>query len=150
MDYPLLGAMGIFFCLSFIMAWTIDKLPVWCQTSWFIISVWGIFFVGLAIIMLYPASYPYIFAQALIFLAALPGMMWLDYLQKRSRVSYWEKTGNVPTQRIIYVSDILDRLAFWWTRRRVELDDELETDFIFEPDNDNCNNHVSSCSIHSK
>lgn len=75
----------LYFCLSFLMAYTIRKLPAYCQSSWFLISTWGIFWVAVGYLLVHPEAYWHIWNLALIFLAALPGMMLLDYWQKRDR-----------------------------------------------------------------
>ena len=113
------------------------------------VSVWGITWVNVIYGVLYPEAWPHIYRLAILFIAALPGMMRLDHLQKKSRVSYWEKTGDVPERRVIYLSDILDRLAFWWTRRRIECDfDELENDILSEHHNGHHHGNDSDRSIY--
>lgn len=109
-DMPLLGVAAVYFCLSWLMAWVILKLPVFCQTSWSLISVWGIVFVNLAEAWLRwnqsMLAQQVVTDIAIIFFAAFPGMLYLDFRQKQFRVTYWEKQG-LPDElqsRIIYLN----------------------------------------------
>ena len=131
-DVPLWGVAAVFCGLSFLMAWVIDKLPVWCQSSWFIISVWGIFWINFAYGVIHPEAWVHIYKIAVIFLASLPGMMLLDYLQKQSMVSYWEREGlpEGMTGRVVYLSDLVDRFVWWWTRRKIN-DNFQDLDYLF-------------------
>ena len=121
-DIPLWSVAVVFWGLSFLMAWVIDKLPVWCQSSWFIISVWGIFWVNFSYGAIHPEAWIHIYKIALVFLFALPGMMYLDHLQKQSRVSYWERKGLPKGMqgRVVYLSDLIDKFVWWWTRRKID------------------------------
>lgn len=135
-DAPLIWTALLFLGLSFLLALFVNALPVWCQTSWFIVAVIGITCVGTATGIIDPTAWPALRKMAFIFIAALPGMMYLDYLQKKSRVAYWEKCGP-PKElqtRIFYLSELLDRLAFWWTRRRIA--NELEDNNLHKRDSD--------------
>jgi len=120
-DAPLLGVAVIYFCLSWLMAWVILKLPVFCQTSWSLISVWGIGWAGLAEAWLrwnQPMLAQQVIADlCIIFVAAFPGMLFLDFKQKQYRVTYWEKQG-LPDElenRIIYLNrrSVLNWLAVY-------------------------------------
>lgn len=142
-DWPLVGVALLFFGLSFLMARLVDRLPVWCQTSWFLVAVWGIFWINFAYGVIHPEAWGHIRNLAIIFLAALPGMMALDHLQKKSRVSYWEREGIPPEAqgRIIYLSELIDRFVEWWLWLRIK--HELKDLSIPEPDNSD-----SDCRIH--
>ena len=116
LDLSLLGVAVLFAGLSFVMAWVVLRLPVFCQTSWSLISVWGIASVGLAEAWLRwntPMLAQWVIADlACIFIAAFPGMLYLDIAQKRKRITYWEKVG-VPFQlknHPVYLRDALERI----------------------------------------
>jgi hypothetical protein len=116
LDLSLLGVAVLFAGLSFIMAWVVLRLPVFCQTSWSLISVFGIASVGMAEAWLrWNQS---VMAQwvivdlAIIFLAAFPGMLYLDIAQKRKRITYWEKVG-IPFQlknHPVYLREAIERI----------------------------------------
>lgn len=97
MDYPLVGTAVLYFCLSWLMAYIIRRLPVYCQTSWSLISTWGILWATVGETLLRwgqcYTSYQFMTDLAIIFLAAFPGMLYLDFMQKKERITFWEKNG---------------------------------------------------------
>jgi len=115
LDLSLLGVAVLFFFLSFIMCFVIRKLPIYCQTSWSLISVWGIAFVGIAEAWLRwdkPMLAQWVIIDlCVIFAASFPGMLLLNTLQKREWLEYWRMSG-VPVYRVI------ERI---WTRKKVLL-----------------------------
>lgn len=124
----LLVSMVIFFLLSFLLAESVWRLPVWCQ-SWTLTSVWGIFATGMFVVMVYPESYPYIKFMAFVFIAAYPGMLWLEFRQRWARVNYWESNGLPPQlqDKPIFWSHKADNLLEWvndkldgWAMNRVQ------------------------------
>lgn len=59
--------------------------------------------------------------MALVFLSAFPGMLWLEFRQRWSRVHYWEREG-LPEEmldRPMYWEDKIDRWVEWWIDRRM-------------------------------
>lgn len=123
LDLSLLGVAVLFAGLSFVMAWIVLRLPVFCQTSWSLISVWGIASVGIAEAWLrwnQPMLAQWVIADlAIIFIASYPGMLYLDLMQKRKRITYWENQG-IPKQlknHPVYLRDAI-------TRIRDELEDK--------------------------
>lgn len=115
LDAELLKVAGLFSCLSFLMCFIIRKLPIYCQTSWSLISVWGIACVGAAEAWLrwnQPMLAQWVIVDlCVIFLAAFPGQLMLNTLQKREWLEYWRMAG-VPVYRVI------ERI---WTRKKVLL-----------------------------
>lgn len=86
----------LFFVLSVVLGVAIWHLPVWCQ-SWTITSTWGIACTGLYVMLIYPESVPYVQFMGICFLGAFPGMLALEFYQRRARVWYWESKG-LPEQ----------------------------------------------------
>ncbi|MBI1879709.1 MAG: hypothetical protein HYR94_16060 [Chloroflexi bacterium] len=118
-DWLVWGTAILFFGLSFVKLWVIRQLPVYCQTSWSLISVVGITSVCMAYIAIHPEAYVHVRNISIIFLFALPGMYILDILQKLDRVNYWETKG-VPSKLVgkpLYLKDVLRRF-----RRNDEVD----------------------------
>lgn len=118
----------LFFLLSIILGVAIWNLPVWCQ-SWAITSTYGITMVGLYTMLIYPESVPYIQFMGLCFLGAFPGMLGLEFCQRRARIWYWENRG-LPEQlqgKPIFWSHHADNLLEWigykldeWAVNRIE------------------------------
>jgi len=132
--------------LSFIMAFTIWQLPVWCQSSWFLISSWGILWVCVGYTLYDPTAYPHIIKLAVIFLFALPGMMFLDYKQRQARVLYWEHEG-IPEElrcKFIYLGEVIDTLCNWWITRRFKDEAIYEAMDIVNNNSDNPDNNNRS------
>lgn len=73
--------MVVFLILGGVMGWVIYRLPVICGLLWWLSSVWGILAIGTTILIMYPQSWPYIWRMALLFLAALPGIMIANFEQ---------------------------------------------------------------------
>jgi hypothetical protein len=116
LDLSLLGVAVLFAGLSFVMAWIVLRLPVFCQSSWSLISVWGIASVGIAEAWLRwntPMLAQWVIVDlCIIFLASFPGMLYLDIQQKRKRITYWERVG-VPFQlknHPVYLKDAITRI----------------------------------------
>jgi len=100
MDIGLLGVALCFGVLSIIAALVIIRLPVYYQI-WSLIGQQMVMWIGLAEAWLRwdtpMLAQHVIFDLAFIFLFAFPGLLWLDYQQRKQRISYWEQ-GNYPDE----------------------------------------------------
>jgi hypothetical protein len=100
LDLPLLYVAVFFGVTSIILALVIIRLPVYFQV-WSLIGQQLVMWIGLAEAWLRwdtPMLAQHVIADiAVIFLFAFPGMVLLDYMQRKQRISYWEK-GNYPDE----------------------------------------------------
>lgn len=101
----------VFFCLSFILAKVVLRLePIPCQMSWSVISVWGIMWVVSSVFLYTIWFQPDVSISWLywslwyVFLAALPGMLWLNWQQIRLWRSEIQK-------RDVEIAVLKDKLA---------------------------------------
>jgi len=119
LDIGLLGVALFFGVLSLVAALVIIRLPVYCQI-WSLIGQQLVMWIGLAEAWLRwdrPMLVQHvIFDIGVIFLAAFPGMVLLDYLQRKQRISYWEK-GNYPDEladKNFHIDILLGLIAVLW------------------------------------
>lgn len=107
LDLPLPGTMAVFFTLGWAMAWVIYRLPVICGFLYWLISTYGILSVGVAVYLIWPESRPYIWRLAFIFLAALPGLMVVNFEQLKRLIRIFDKCNvtRQTTGEIIYFRD---------------------------------------------
>ena len=100
LDLPLFGVATFFGVTSIILALVIIRLPVYFQV-WSLIGQQIVMWIGLAEAWLrWDTSMKVqhvIFDLAFIFLFAFPGLLWLDYQQRKQRITYWER-GNYPDE----------------------------------------------------
>ncbi len=100
LDLPLFGMAALFGVISILAALVIIRLPVYFQV-WSLIGQQMVMWIGLAEAWLrwdIPMKVQHvIFDIGFIFLFAFPGMVLLDYMQRRERITYWEK-GNYPDE----------------------------------------------------
>lgn len=100
LDMSLLGVAVFFGVASIILALVIIRLPVYFQV-WSLIGQQMVMWIGLAEAWLRwnkPMLAQHVISDiAIIFLAAFPGMVLLDYLQRHERISYWEP-DNYPDE----------------------------------------------------
>ncbi len=99
-DLPLLGVAVFFGVISILAALVIIRLPVYFQV-WSLIGQQLVMWIGLAeawlrwdVLML---AQHVVIDIGVICLFAFPGLVLLDYLQRKERISYWEK-GNYPDE----------------------------------------------------
>jgi len=99
-DMSLLGVATFFGVTSIILALVIIRLPVYFQV-WSLIGQQLVMWIGLTEAWLrwnQPMLAQHVIADiAVIFLFSFPGMVLLDYMQRKQRISYWEK-GNYPDE----------------------------------------------------
>ena len=97
-DIGLLGVALFFGVASIIAALVIIRLPVYCQI-WSLIGQQLVMWIGVAEAWLRwdrPMLAQHVVIDiGVMCLAAFPGLILLDYLQRKERISYWEK-GNYP------------------------------------------------------
>ncbi len=100
LDTSLLYIAVFFGVISILAALVIIRLPVYFQI-WSIIGQQLVMWIGLAEAWLRwdtPMKAQHvIFDIGVIFLVAFPGMVLLDYMQRRERISYWEP-DNYPDE----------------------------------------------------
>ena len=100
LDLQLLGVAVMFGVISIILALVIIRLPVYFQV-WSLIGQQLVMWIGLTEAWLRwdtsMLAQHVIIDIGVIFLAAFPGMVLLDYMQRKQRISYWEK-GNYPDE----------------------------------------------------
>ncbi len=119
LDLPLFGMAALFGVISILAALVIIRLPVYFQV-WSLIGQQMVMWIGLAeawlrwdIPML---AQHVIFDLAFIFLFAFPGLLWLDYMQRRERITYWEK-GNYPDElanKDLHINIWIALIALLW------------------------------------
>ncbi len=118
-DIGLLGVALFFGVLSIILALVIIRLPVYFQI-WSLIGQLIVMFIGLAEAWLrWDVSMP---AQHVVIdigvmcLAAFPGLVLLDYMQRKQRITYWEK-GNYPDElanKDLHINIWIALIALLW------------------------------------
>jgi len=110
-DYRLVILAVVFCTLSFVMCWIVRRLPLLCQLFWPIISVWGILWSHLGVYIAYPESRQFFWIYVIVFLSALPGMLWLHW-QQATDLIYLIKKFNLSKRtsgiRILLQEDELE------------------------------------------
>lgn len=100
LDMSLLGVAVMFGIVSIILALVVIRLPVYCQI-WSLIGQQLVMWIGLAEAWLRwdkaMLAQHVVVDIGVMCLAAFPGLILLDYLQRKERISYWEK-GNYPDE----------------------------------------------------
>jgi len=98
LDSSLLGVAVFFGVTSIILALIIIRLPVYCQI-WSLIGQQLVMWIGVAEAWLrwdtYMLAQHVVIDIGVMCLASFPGLILLDYMQRKQRISYWEK-GNYP------------------------------------------------------
>ena len=119
LDMSLLGVATFFGVLSIILALVIIRLPVYFQI-WSLIGQQMVMWIGLAEAWLrwdMPMKAQHvIFDIGVIFLAAFLGMVLLDYMQRKQRITYWEK-GNYPDElanKDLHINIWIALIALLW------------------------------------
>ncbi len=119
LDLPLLGVAVFFGIISILAALVIIRLPVYFQI-WSIIGQQLVMWIGLAEAWFRwdtPMKAQHvIFDVGLIFLFAFPGMVLLDYMQRKERISYWEP-DNYPdelTDKNLHINIWIALIALLW------------------------------------
>lgn len=100
LDVSLLGVAVCFGVTSIILALVIIRLPVYCQI-WSLIGQQLVMWIGLTEAWLrwdtYMLAQHVVIDIGVMCLAAFPGLVLLDYMQRKQRISYWER-GNYPDE----------------------------------------------------
>ena len=100
LDMSLLGVATFFGVTSIILALVIIRLPVYFQV-WSLIGQQLVMWIGLAEAWLrwdtLMLAQHVVIDIGVICLAAFPGLVLLDYMQRKQRISYWEQ-GNYPDE----------------------------------------------------
>ncbi len=119
LDIQLLGVAVFFGVISFALAALVIRLPVYFQI-WSLIGQQMVMWIGLAEAWLRwnmsMLAQHVIFDLAFIFLFAFPGLLWLDYMQRRERITYWEK-GNYPDEladKDLHINIWIALIALLW------------------------------------
>ena len=119
LDLPLFGVAVFFGVTSIILALVIIRLPVYFQV-WSLIGQQVVMWIGLAEAWLrWDTSMKVqhvIFDLAFIFLFAFPGLLWLDYQQRKQRITYWER-GNYPDElanKDLHINIWIALIALLW------------------------------------
>ena len=119
LDIGLLGVALLFGVLSIVAALVIIRLPVYFQI-WSLIGQQLVMWIGLAEAWLrwnQPMLAQHVVVDiGVMCLAAFPGLVLLDYMQRKQRISYWEK-GNYPDElanKNLHTDILLGTIALLW------------------------------------
>ena len=119
LDLPLFGVALFFGVLSIILALVIIRLPVYFQI-WSLIGQLIVMSIGLTEAWLrwdMPMLAQHVVIDiGVMCLAAFPGLVLLDYQQRKQRISYWEK-GNYPDElanKDLHINIWIALIALLW------------------------------------
>ncbi len=119
LDIGLLGVALFFGVLSLVAALVVIRLPVYFQI-WSLIGQLIVMFIGLAEAWLrwdtLMLAQHVVIDIGVMCLFAFPGLVLLDYMQRKQRISYWEK-GNYPDElanKDLHINIWIALIALLW------------------------------------